>query len=85
MTICWLVSEVDVCKIKWILFILSGVSVMNKISRAGIMINILTYITVIILVLLSQKMPDSLMYVFCGGLILTLAGAIVNKRKNQLQ
>lgn len=56
---------------------------MNKISKIGLIVQLLSGIIMIILMLLSQQVPDSLMYVFGGALILTFAGAIVSLRKNK--
>jgi len=57
---------------------------MNKISKCGLIIALLTFIIMIILVLLSQQIPNLLMCFFSGGLIVTIAGAFVKRGKNQL-
>ena len=56
---------------------------MNKVSKIGLIIELISGIIMIVLVLLSQQIPDFVAYVFGGGLVLTLAGAIVNIRENK--
>jgi membrane-bound acyltransferase YfiQ involved in biofilm formation len=57
---------------------------MNKISKIGLFIYLLNFILMIALILLNQKIPDYMVYVFWVSLVITIAGAIINKRKNQL-
>lgn len=63
---------------------LGGEVVMNKISKIGLFILLLNIISMIALILLNQTIPDFIMYVFLGSMIVTIAGAMINRRKNQL-
>jgi len=57
---------------------------MNKISKIGLTIYLLTVVIIISLMFLGKKVPHFLMYLFWGGLIINFAGAVVNQRKDQL-
>lgn len=63
---------------------LGGKVEMNIISKVGLFTYIINFILMIFLMLLSQKIPDFLMYVFGGSLIITIVGAMKNQRKDQL-
>jgi hypothetical protein len=54
---------------------------MNKISKYGLGIELITFIIMLVLVLFSQQVPELLMCFFRIGLIVTIAGAIVKQRK----
>lgn len=57
---------------------------MNKISKPGLFIFLLNFILMIALILLNQQIPDLIVYIFWGSIIVTIAGAIVTRRKSQL-
>lgn len=57
---------------------------MNRISKLGLFIFIVNFILMIALILLNQEMPDFTIHIFWVSIIVTIAGAIITRRKNQL-
>ncbi len=55
---------------------------MNNISKLGLIMCFLSFLIVIILILLQQKIPNLVMYLFTVGLILNFVGVIRQIRKN---
>lgn len=55
---------------------------MNNISKLGLIMYFLSFLIVIILILLQQKIPNLVMYLFTVGLILNFVGVIRQIRKN---
>ena len=55
---------------------------MNNISKLGLIMCFLSFLIVIILILLQQKISNLVMYLFTVGLILNFVGVIRQIRKN---
>ena len=55
---------------------------MNNISKLGLIMYFLSFLIVIILILLQQKISNLVMYLFTVGLILNFVGVIRQIRKN---
>jgi len=57
---------------------------MNALSKIGLIINIFAFLIMIILMfLLHEKVPNFIVYLFNGGLVLTFVGSIILIRKNK--
>ena len=53
---------------------------MNKISKIGLSIFLLNFILMTTLLLLNQTIPNFIMYVFSGSIMVTIARGIINPR-----
>lgn len=56
---------------------------MNNISKLGLIMCFLSFLIMILMFLLHQKIPNLVMYLFIGGLVLNFVGVFSQIGKNK--